>query len=244
MQPKSSSKKTSSKKKSNSSTSKITMYNKQPLKDHTIIAPRFMTKVSTAWQGYLAIGVSTSQAISIYGNSFFQPFNTPSQPITSQFTPSGGSAVNQVFPGYTSLSSLYRYYRVNGSRIKVTLQPSTSADIFELMVFPVTSIQATATVNQASSNQYSKNKLCSFTNNVAQNTITSYMPSNKVLGLTYQQFQDQLPIIVSAAPAASLDWYWQVQFSALNGSNNTLIIPIYVELDYYLELSDPVFQTA
>lgn len=235
--------KKSSSKKNGSSGRLTTMVNKSSLKDHTLVATRFMTKMAASLQVFLPASSSLNIADNVFGNSIFQPFNSPN-PLNTSMTLITGNSITYNPAGYTALSTLYKYYRVRSSRIKVTLQPA-STDIVNLVVYPSPNSNPTTVGQIEMSTMYSKHKTCSSSNNVKENTIISYASSNVILGLTKQQYDDQLPIAVTAQPAASLDWFWNVAYtvSQTNTGTNAGAIAMIVELDMYVEFSDPILQT-
>lgn len=221
----------------------MVMVNRNPLKDHTIVAERFITKVAASFVGYLPAATNTELGFSIFGNSFFQPFNTSATVVAAGFTASDGSSATIAPAGYTALSTLYRYYRIYGSRIKITLQPQSAADVYNLTVYPATTSNPSNTSTSSMNNQYARTKVISSGNNVKENTIVHYMDSHQILGMTKRQFADQLNIIITAAPTLSLDWYWNIQCPLLSSTaSNTAIVSISIEVDFFIELSDPILQ--
>lgn len=219
------------------------MVNKSTLKDHTLVATRYLTKMASAVQLFLPASTTLVVENQVYGNSVYQPFNT-TNPLNTSMTLVTNNSITANPAGYSALAGLYKYYRVRSSRIKVTCQPSSS-DIVNLVIFP--NPQALQESSQiAMEAMYSKHKICTSGNNVKENTIISYASSNVILGLTKQQYDDQLPIATGGAPAASLDWFWNIGFnvSNTNTGTNAGAISIIVELDMYVEWSDPIFQTS
>lgn len=221
----------------------LSLNNKSSYRDHAIVPDRFRTKMSVSYQGYIAVG-ATSSYFDIYGNSLYQPFTT-SRTIATLVTGvfSSNTAASPI--GYTELAALYNEYRVRGTRIKLTATPQNQADTITLVITPVCSVNGSVAPPVYSINQrYSRWKQIQNTNNVKENTIIHYMPSNKVLGLTKQQYDDQLPVVNGNAPPASLDWYWQVQVYTNNGSVTAGQVMVTVELDLYVEFSDPLNMTT
>lgn len=221
----------------------LVMVNKNPLKDHTIVAERFLTKVSASFVGYAAAATNNEFAFSVLGNSFLTPFNSGSTIVTAGFTAADGSSATINPAGYTSLALLYKYYRIYGSRVKITLQPQNVGDVYNLTLYPATTSAPSATATATMNNQYARTKVITSGNNVRENTIVHYMDTHQILGMTKRQFADQVSIAVNAQPGLNLDWYWNVQCPLLSSvATNTGIVSISFEIDFYLELSDPIFQ--
>lgn len=237
-----------SKKTSNRSMNKTTtQYNRAPLSQHTIVADRYMTKMSTSFSGIIATPFAPGQFI-VYGNSLETPWTTPSNNIGTIVTGRNGSNIGAQMMGYTEVTALYNQYRVRSSSIRVTVQPINAADMPVVVVFPVIGVFATATggINQTQNQRYSKWKQCSVYNNIKQNTIDSYISSHKAIGLTYQQYENQLANQIAAVPGVNLDWYWQVAIynPVTTGGDFTGNVIVTVELNYYVEFSDPSPLTA
>jgi len=218
-----------------------TMVNRSTLRDHTIVADRYLTKMSVSWFGQLAATTSAALAPTIYGNSLYQPLNT-GVPINTTITATQGSTIAREPMGYAALSALYNSYKIRGSRIKVTMCPTNGADNSLLTVVPVQSTLAVTTPQILMNQRYARWRMCTSTNNVKQNTVVHYMSSNEALGMTKRQFEDQLPVAVGAAPANQLDWFWEIVYTTQSGAVNNAVIGFTVEVDYYVELSDPVYQ--
>lgn len=216
----------------------VTAVVRNPMRDHAVITDRMETKVSASYQGYIA--TATSGAIfDIYGNSFFEPFNA-STPISGIVTGvnSSSSTVNPM--GYTALTALYNQYRVKASRVKITFTPTAVSDVVTATVWPSYGVVSDGVPVKAMNQRYAKWKMCTQNNNVKENTIINYIASHKALGMTKQQYDDQQGTSVSSAPVQNTDWYWQCSFYTNNGTNTTSQLMVTVELDYYVELFDPV----
>lgn len=234
------SRKMGSRRKSNRKTNVLT--NRTRISDHAYMPDNYRTPMSVSYQGYIQTA-STPTYFDVYGNSVYRPFQTTQQ-ISTMVTAVASSTAASSPIGYTNLSSLYNEYRVRASRIKVTVTPSLASDAVTVVVQPINSVLgAVAPPTYAMNERYSKWKLCTFSNNVKENTIIHYMNSSKALGLTPEQYDSQLPIVVGNAPAASLDWYWQVSCYTNSGIATVGQIFVTVELDLYVEWTDMVALT-
>lgn len=216
----------------------VTAVVRNPMRDHAVITDRMETKVSASYQGYIALGTA-GNIFDIYGNSFFEPFNA-SSPISGVVTGvnSSSSTVNPM--GYTALTALYNQYRVKASRMKITFLPLNPGDSVTATVWPSYGVVSDGVPVKAMNQRYAKWKLCSLYNNVKENTIINYIASHKAIGMTKQQYDDQPGTNVGNAPVANTDWYWQCSFYTNSGAVSTQSILVTVELDYYVELFDPV----
>lgn len=233
-------KKTSSRVGHNRSTTQI---NRGNLRDHTIVADRYLTSVATSFSGTIATPFAAGQFL-VSGNAFYQPWSTPSHNIGTIVTGSNSSNTGALPMGYTALTTLYNQYRVNASSIKITVQPTTTIDCPIVVVFPTVGLFAAATggIDLTQNQRYSRWKQCSTANNVKENSITNYMSSAKVLGLTKQQYEDQLAIQIAQQPGTNLDWYWQIAIYQPDGTTADFTSKIFVtvELNLYMEFSDPI----
>lgn len=222
------------------------------MSDHNIVPDKQFVKVSSAYSGTvtLAGGANFTAPFAIYGDSLYQPFNTAT-PVTTTggFTNANGCTITQNPMGYQSYSALYNSYKVRSSRIKVTLIPNvpvgTSGETVQCTVYPSTYFAGTGstTFNVNANQRYSKWKPITSYADPDKNTISNYISSHKVLGMSKQQYEDQTPIAFGAAPAAGTDWFWIVHPSSPAGVTSQTF-QIYITLDEYVELTDPVIQTA
>jgi len=223
-----------------------TMVNRAPLSAHTIVSDRYVTKMSTSFSGIIATPFVPGQFI-VYGNSFETPWLTPSNNIGTIVTGKNGSNTGAQMMGYNEITALYNQYRVRASSIKVTCQPTTTGgDSPVVVVFPVIGLFATATggINQTQNQRYAKWKQCTYSNNTAQNTVINYIASHKAIGLTREQYESSPANQIAAVPGVNLDWYWQVAiYNPASGDFSANVI-VTVELDYYVEFSDPSPLTA
>lgn len=214
------------------------MVNATRLKDHTIVADKYLTKLSTSFVGVAGSTSLATSAILIYGNSCFQPFNT-SVPITTNWTATNSSLSTAIPIGFTALSTLYGYYRVRSSRIRVSVVPTDPDDTGALIVAPSGTNPSSTIPRQMMNIRYSKWQPCAQNNNVKENTIVNYISSAKALGLSEAQYEALAPTAVSSAPPSTADWYWVVVFDILDGTTNDNTLGIFVELDMYVEFSEP-----
>jgi len=216
-----------------------TMYNNTPMRLHTVLADKMRTTVSLSYTGSIGTGATAGTYFAVYGNSFYQPYNTSQTTTTGLVLPTAGSATTNAPMGYTALTALYNQYRVRASRIKVTCTPQALADSITLAVYPSAAVTNTDIQPfRACSQRYSKWKMCTCNNNVKDNTVINYLSSNVALGLTKQQYDDYPATIIGNAPVAGQDWYWQVSYFTNSASVNSTNVVFTVELDLYLELSD------
>lgn len=228
----------------NKSKSTTAMVNKSQLRDHTIVADKYYTKISCSFVGKIPAGGSIGSYFTIYANSIYQPLNT-ANPYTGFITNTDGSSATAPPIGYTALSSLYASYRVKSSRIKVSVNPTNSGDTSLIVITPVQAPFSGTSSYQIMNQRYAKWKMVSSGNNVKENTIIQYMKSSKALGLSDRQFEDQLPVGIASAPPTALDWYWEVDYAQASASASTAgIILITLEVDYYVEFSDPINLTT
>lgn len=216
-----------------------TMVNRSRLRDHTVVADRFMTKVSASYCGVAATASLTNSQFIIYGNSGLTPFTTPSNNIGAVFTATQSSTIATPPMGWSGLSTLYQSYRVRSARIKITIQPTDVDDTCALIVYPSGSSLFTTPPRIHTNQRYSKYKICTPNNNVKENTIINYVSSHEALGLSQAQYEALPPVPVGQAPPTGYDWYWVVIIDQLDGTTNDANITCLVEVDYYVEMSEP-----
>lgn len=222
------------------------------MSDHSIVPDKQYVKVSSSYAGTvtLAAGANFAAPFAVYANSLYQPFNTAAAVTTTGgFTNTNGSAITQNPIGYQSYSALYNYYRVRSSRIKVTLVPNvavgTSGETVQCTVYPSTFSAGTGvtTFNVNTNQRYSKWKPITSYQDTDKNTVDNYLTSHKALGMSKEQYDDQSPIAFGSAPAGGTDWFWIVQPSSPAGVTSQTF-QLYIQLEQYVELTDPAVQTA
>lgn len=113
-----------------------------------------------------------------------------------------------------------------------------------LVVLPTPAYTANVIYNQLAGNRWSRDKMCTASNNVIQNTISHQMRSCDVLGMTASQYVAQTPIAITAAPAASYDWYWEIFISTLAGNVLTAVLDVTIKLEIEIEFNDPYIFNA
>jgi hypothetical protein len=223
------------------SSSITTMVNRSSLRDHTIVADKYLTKLSAMYTGKLTAG--TNGIFTVYGNSIYEPFNTANL-VSGIMSGTQGSSVTATPMGYTAIAGLYSSYRVKASRIKISVNPTALTDTCNIIVIPVPQNFNVTNSYEIYNQRYARWKTCSSSNNIKENTIIHYMTSSQVLGLTKRQYDDQLSVATGAAPPALLDWYWEVIYEAGTSVAPASPVIFSIEIDMYVEWSDPTQQIS
>lgn len=218
------------------------------LRDHAIVADRSFRNVSTSATFYLPVGVAAGN-FAIGAASFFQPLNSSRTITAGGFTLTNSSSLTTNPMGYSLLSQLYDQYRVHSCRIKCTVTPVQNADAVICTIYPIPFLSGAAIppVNpqQTMNNRYSRWKMCTANNNVEQNTIIHAMSSAKVLGMTKEQFRTSESNVMGAYPTlANSEWTWECEIQTVSGAVTAGQVYVSLEIDQFVELQEPIFQSA
>jgi len=233
----------------------------------TPFAPKFRTSQTLNFSGfYSSVNNSQGYLFAIFGNGLYQPLASTSAIINGNASykmtaTTGSTSLDSVFPaGYALLATIYREYKVMGSRIEVKITPVSGNDPLLLSVWPITGSNATAlgisgTVGSISPSAasggampYAKTKQCTAYNNVAQNTIVHKMVTALINGLTTKQVYDTTTAYVSvgADPAVTagsqdteLAWFWCVQLQQMANSNFSAAVAVECKVVYDVEFNTP-----
>lgn len=196
------------------------------------------------FSGNTALSTSTAATFwSIYGNTLIQPLNTGNDFILTTGTgPSGvilGSyTVSTLFPaGYAQMNKIYSYFRVYAAKLNIFIAPNvigTGGSTARLIVTPSNAI---ATINVtpegAYVQPYGKASLITFTNTTKENTVSHYMDTSTIWGVTRRAVQDEdrFACISGTAPANS--WFWGIWYEPLDGAIANYSISF--KITYYCE---------
>lgn len=241
-------------------TSKAIVFNSR-LTSNEFFPDKIRTVLTTAFQGYWAVGAMTAAAgnyFSVNVNSILTPFangtyqfttGTGTATFASNGTMIQGNVITVPPMGYTStIGGLYQRYRVYRYRLEITLFPQTASDSTRLIVLPlgneeiVSASAANVNTRVLEEQPYAMAKTCLSGVTAGggapggSNTIITYGSPWKDLGLTYAQYSDQPTTNINAAPTANLQDWVGIFAQQLNGANNTGVVTIGVKLQQYVEL--------
>lgn len=220
------------------------MINKSRANQHDTIAPRFRTKMMLEFCGNTTATTSTAATFwAVGGNTMIQALNTGNPfTLTTGSGPSGviigSNTITTLFPGgYAQMNKLYSYFRVYSSKIQMYIQPIGSpvlTSIARLVVTPANSLAVIA-VNpeQCYVQPYGKATMITPYNTTSQNTITHYMDTSTVWGVTKRAVQDDDRFAVISGTAPANEWFWGIWFEPLDGG--TAAYTISFKITYYVE---------
>lgn len=226
------------------------------LSSRSIIAPHYFAKFKSMVTGFQPVSSArVGSTFTVSGTNFTQPWNT-TYPIAGAsatgWTVTLGSSTTQVFSGYSVMSKLYANYRVHYAELKVTVTPTAATDAGTLVVafLPFEQVGNIFTGTWNASNicslPYAKYRLCTGNNYQKGNTITIGAKNRSVLGMTKNQYNDQLPFLLGSTAVTTEANYFQystdflVYWAENNALANTNQIMIDVELIQYVEFCDPL----
>lgn len=213
-----------------------------PRNSRNFLPRREFVQLEQTMVGYYGNGTAQSSGITaIYANSFGQPFSTGANAIgttgsgKSNITVQAGYNLTDHPFGYTELSSIYAYYKIHKSKMKITIVGTNGNDVFTMMLFPSILAQSSF-IGQASSEPYAKFKqVCSTGQPVSfQRTIDVC----ELLGYTRDQYQGLTPTLLGSQPAAATSCFWNFQWQNIASQNPSGNFSIVFELSTYIELSE------
>lgn len=145
--------------------------------------------------------------------------------------------------GFDQLMSLYTYYRVYASSIKVQIMSlsTASSDFIKFSLYPTNISSLDNPTDIASEQPYSKN-IFNSTANAGMNWLSNFMTTKRFLGLKDITQIDALAGTSGTNP--STQWYWVLDYGTVGGVNN--INPGYfnVNITFYVEFYGRVDLTA
>jgi len=187
--------------------------------------------------GAIGTGIQTAGVTGFFTvtNSVSEPFNTTAKPdsATGFIAETNGSDTAGV-NGYSLLVQMYRFARVERSRLRVTCVPSTAGDQTVLCIFAIPQASAAGlpfSYRNARAQPFFKETMCYVGNRLQENTVDSSAKSCDVLGLSHAQYDDQ-PMPTFAAGSAEVvanQWVWVVQYFIADGTTNGNSIAFRIE---------------
>lgn len=221
-----------------------TMQNtKMALKHHMVVAPEFHTKCEITYAGYFPAGITQNGYFAISGNSLHIPSNStlPAAIVTLPnvggltTVPYGGIAINSSQPaGFSNLCSTtspYNRYRVNGSKIKIRINPINPADEIYYNVIPIESgVSYPVTVIEAQSAPNVSRTACAST--YYRSSITKSAKTSFVFGIKQASMgiNDNLGATGSATPVQ--EWAWLCNYQLSQGVVSAGKLPFFITIEY------------
>jgi len=167
---------------------------------------------------------STSGALAVYqvsGNSAFDP----------DYTSTG-----QQPEGYDQFASLFQYYRVHGSKIKVSfasVNTTAATQTVNIALVPRNDVSTESTMQNAMVAPFSR----AYSGNISSLgniMLRDSMKTTKIYGLPPKglKYMDGWQASISTDPTN--EWTWGIYLQSIDGSTSTTFI-VNVEVIYYIE---------
>lgn len=157
---------------------------------------------------------------------------------------SGGTLINQNFPGYTSLVNMYAGARIHRCGVSVTCTPTLAADNLTLGLMPFTA-GAPALTNffqqEIAGQSYGKIMQCY---GGVPNTLKKSLHPADICGLTRMQWAAQLPFNPTTNPVANYQTYWLVRWSTNDAAVIVGNVNFTITISVDVEFSNPVNQVV
>lgn len=214
---------------------------------HNIVAPRYITHLELAYQGYLATDNTYTFAQLLNGLSYptaasnvFPGYNFTAAGLGT-LSPNTTSLTALQANGFSLIAPLYQSYRVRASTITVTAIPKTSDgsnNVINMIVVPTEQQAAEFDAENMLSMPYSKSLVCSANGTAQQCTIRSKMDVKTLFGLPEVRFQadSQFAALTGSNPVQKA--VWLVNLRSLTSSATTICCV--VKVDYEVEFYDAV----
>lgn len=213
-----------------------------PRNSRNFLPRREFVQLEQTMVGYYGNGTAQSSGITaVYANSFGQPFNSGTNAIgttgsgKSNITVQAGYNVTDHPFGYTELSSIYAYYKIHRTRMKITVVGTNTNDIFTMMLFPSILAQSSF-IGQASAEPYAAFKLVCSTGQPV--TFQKSVDVCALLGYTRAQYQGLTPTLLGSQPAAATSCFWNFQWQNIASQNPSGNFSITFELSTDIELME------
>lgn len=176
-----------------------------PARMHQPIPLRWTANFEYGFFGTLAVGSAASNnfyigACSVNTSGAGVPASQPPGNQGNPFTgggfggtliPATTSLTNLYYTGVHVLNNIYSQSRIHSSKISVTMCPTVSADIAQLVVLPI-NVNALGTVptntELAMSEPLSKAVTCTGNNNIKSNRVSCYVNAKTFYGLKQDQY--------------------------------------------------------
>jgi len=217
-------------------------------KDKLPFSPRFFTKMHCAFIGTLPASTATNGYFYVSGNSAHVPFNSTQAAATrtiNYYSATGysGESYSTVQPeGFSAIcsnTSAYKAYRVHGSKVSVTFNPTSTADnLFASVNAAQIGTNSTTTIWTASQSPFSS-RLATFT------SIEQARPLVKSLRTAHVWGQPESAISVDDGFGTAYngspgnEWCWVVQWQVVDNTTTNAVMGIRVELEYDIEFYAP-----
>jgi hypothetical protein len=216
--------------------------------DKLPFSPRFRTKMHCAFVGTLPSGTATNGYFYVSGNSAHVPFNSTMVAATrtiNYYSASGysGESYSTVQPeGFSAICSAtapYHAYRVHGSKMALTFNPTSTADnLFASITAAQTGTNSTTTIWTSSQAPFAS-RLGTFT------SIEQAKPIVKALRTAHVWGQPESAITADDGYGAAYngspgnEWCWVIQWQIVDNTTSNAVMGIRIEMTYDIEFYAP-----
>ena len=186
--------------------------------------------------GYFQISASSFQPYN--GTYNFVGLNNPGGAV------SGGSFVNQGYPGYVALAQNYAGMRYHRAGLSVTCTPVLATDNLTLAIMPYTwSVPALTGFDAQVIAGQTQGKIIQCLGG-QPNTIKKNLHMSDICGLTRMQWAAQLPSRTSGDPDVQYRTYWLVRWSTNDGGVLAGNVSFTMTVTTDMEFSNPTNQVT
>jgi hypothetical protein len=217
-------------------------------KDKLPFSPRFRTKMHCAFIGTLPAGTAATGYFYVSGNSAHVPFNSTQASSTrtiNYYSATGysGESYTTVQPeGFSAICSNtapYHAYRVHGSKMSLTFNPtSTSDNLFASITAAQIGTNSTTTIWTSSQAPFSS-RLGTFTSIEQARPIVKALRTSHVWGQPESAItaDDGYGTTYNGSPGN--EWCWVVQWQFIDNTVSGAVMGIRIEMTYDIEFYAP-----
>jgi len=204
--------------------------------------------MACAFMGTLPASTATTGYFYVSGNSAHIPFNSTMAAATRSInyysaTGYSGDSYSAVQPeGFTAIcsnTSIYRAYKVHGSRISLSFNPTSTADnIFASITAAQINTNSTTTIWTSAEAPFST-KLATFTSIQQNKPLVKSLKTAKVWGVPSNTVSIDDGFGASYNGSPGNEWCWVIQWQNVDNTTTNAIMGIRVEVEYDIEFYSP-----
>ncbi len=217
-----------------------------------VFPPKFVNMLKSNFSGVTAASTSLTQSWgNVYALSLQNPF-TGTQSITTAAASNGfavtgnnGSAITNEPDGYTTMSSIYRYYRVMHAKLVVRLRPTNAVDSYTLTLdcAPAGAVQGgQVDINNVTSAPFFRSATFQYgqtDQGMKPRQISLSVDAWQSVGLSKAEYCGQPPTLVTATPANTVSSFFELNLYPMIAATNTGVLGWELELHQTVEWSQP-----
>ena len=157
--------------------------------------------------------------------------------LRSGIVPTGGSAYNQQFPGFTDMSAIWGQYKVHRCRIRTEIQPTVVGDQLVVSQVPYSAanpVPVTGWSNDQVMGQ-ARGQTRMITNDRVIPMSTGWVTGREISGMSKPVFDAQQPYLTTTQPstdyATNFFYRWATVDNAALSANVVIQITIEIEVE-------------